>query len=174
MIKVITVYHHHRSHDHLSHQLVSIFYLFLFLGKSSFVRSRLESSVRRGSTLGFQNRKGSLIGLDNDPSFIFDVDELKNKVVMRQNASLQLGTLYSEVYKEMQNNIKAKVINVDYNNDDDMMIIVMMMIIMIIMLMEVMMMMISIMFMAGMMMMMMITNMMLMLMVYHDVSSLFL
>jgi hypothetical protein len=31
---------------------------------------------------------------------------------MRQNASLQLGTLYSEVYKEMQNNIKAKVIKV--------------------------------------------------------------
>ena len=66
------------------------------------------------------------------------MDELKNKVVMRQNASLQLGTLYSEVYKEMQNNIKAKVIHVDYNNndgdddddyyennDDDIMIIVM-------------------------------------------------
>jgi hypothetical protein len=67
------------------------------------------------------------------------VDELKNKVVMRQNASLQLGTLYSEVYKEMQNNIKAKVIHIDYdnhndgdnyndyyeNNDDDIMIIVM-------------------------------------------------
>ncbi len=58
---------------------------------------------------------------------------------MRQNASLQLGTLYSEVYKEMQNNIKAKVIHIDYdnhndgdnyndyyeNNDDDIMIIVM-------------------------------------------------
>ena len=138
MIKVITVYHHHRSHYHRSHQLVS-FFIFLFVGKSSLVRSRLESSVRRGSTLGFQNRKGSLIGLDNDPSFIFDVDELKNKVVMRQNASLQLGTLYSEVYKEMQNNIKAKVIHIDYdnhndgdnyndyyeNNDDDIMIIVM-------------------------------------------------
>ena len=58
---------------------------------------------------------------------------------MRQNASLQLGTLYSEVYKEMQNNIKAKVIHIDdenhndgdidnsyyENNDDDIMIIVM-------------------------------------------------
>ena len=58
---------------------------------------------------------------------------------MRQNASLQLGTLYSEVYKEMQNNIKAKVIHIDddnhndgddyndyyENDDDDIMIIVM-------------------------------------------------
>ena len=58
------------------------------------------------------------------------MNELKNKVVMRQNASLQLGTLYSEVYKEMQNNIKAKVIlmmmmmmmydnNTDCDDDDD-------------------------------------------------------
>jgi len=76
-------------------------------GKSS--SPNIKTSLRRGSTLGFQNRKGSLIGLDNDPTFIFDADELKNKVVMRQNASLQLGTLYTEVYKEMQNNIKAKV-----------------------------------------------------------------